>query len=89
MLQEDLFFGKEAGKDGYREIKKMNATPFLKTTVGLGGVALMGVAAGTAKHMWNLKKSTKSKTKTLVKGALGVMVGIPLLKGISGMVNTY
>ena len=39
--------------------------------------------------MWNLKKSTKSKTKTLVKGALGVMVGIPLLKGISGMVNTY
>lgn len=67
----------------------MNAQPFLETTVGLGGVALMGVAAGTAKDMWNLKKSPKKQTKTLVRGAMGILIGLPLLKGISGMVNTY
>ncbi len=66
------------------------AKPLLQTTVGLGALALAGSAAGTAKTMWDPKKrKPKQQSKALLKGFTTVMVGLPLLKGISTQVNKF
>lgn len=73
----------------------MEIKPILGTAVGLQSVALTGLAAGTAMKMMpkipkngKINYDIKKQTKTMIKGATGLMIGIPLVKATSGMVNS-
>lgn len=83
--------GKKKSESWQEETMVDFAKPLLQTTVGLGALALVGSAAGTAKTMWDPKKkqTPKKQTKTLLKGFVGVMVGTGLLKGIATQVNQF
>ena len=62
--------------------------PILGAAVGLGSVALVGVAAKTAKDMWSVKpQRSGAYVKPLLTGFTALAVGIPLLKGVSGMIK--
>lgn len=62
--------------------------PILGVAVGLGSVALVGVAAKTAKDMWSVKpRKNGDYIKPLLTGFTALAVGIPLLKGVSGMIK--
>ena len=83
---------KQRGKnqEGGKDKMVFDTKPILGAAVGLGSVALVGVAAKTAKDMWSLKpgsRSSKGYVKPLLTGFTALAVGVPLLKATSGMIK--
>jgi hypothetical protein len=70
--------------------------PILGTAVGLQSLALVGVAAKTIpkdafdfsmKKKKMKKVNFKKQTGNMIKGGVGLMIGIPLVGATAGMVN--
>ena len=70
--------------------------PVLGTAVGLQSLALVGVAASTIpkdafdfsmKKKKKMKPNFKKQTGRMLKGGVGLMIGIPLVGATAGMIN--
>lgn len=60
--------------------------PILGAAVGLGSVAVLGIAAKTAKDTWDLKPH-KISAKPLIKGMVGITIGTGLLSAAGSMIK--